>query len=76
METQIIVLYEVVLPDTNERAVTYSREQALEYYYDEYMVFEKHITKYKPSTLTDTQTIVSLRWDNNPEFNPHFWEEE
>jgi hypothetical protein len=75
MEKQIIVLYEVVLPDTNERTFTYSREQALECYYDEYMVFEKHIAKYKPSIFTDTQTIVSLRWDNNPEFNPDFEEE-
>ena len=76
MKTQTTVLYEVVLPDTNERTYTYSREQALECYYDEYMVFEKHIAKYKPSIFSDMQTIVSMRWDNNPEFNPHFWEEE
>ena len=75
METQIAILYEVVLPDTNEREYTYSREMALECYYDEYMVFEKHITKYKPSIFTDTQTIVSMRWDNNPEFDPNLWEE-
>ena len=76
MKTQTIVIYEVVLPDTNERTYTYSREQALEYYNSHYMVFEKHIAKYKPSVFSDMQTIVSLRWNNNPDFDPNFWEEE
>jgi len=75
METQTTVLYEVIVPETNERIITYSREQALEHYHDLCMVFERHITKTKPSEFTDTQTIISLRWNNNPDFNPSFWEE-
>ena len=74
METQTTVIYEVVRPDTVERTFTYIREQALEYYNDNYMVFERHVAKYKPSVFTDTQTVVSLRWNNNPDFDPNFFD--
>jgi len=76
MNTQTTVLYEVIVPETNERIITYSREQALEYYHEEHIIFERHITVTRPSVFTDTQVRVAWRWDNNPEFNPNFWEEE
>ena len=76
METQTTVLYEIIDPHTEERIVTYSRVQALEHYHNQCIVFERHITKTRPSLCTDTQVIVSWRWDNNPDFNPNFWEEE
>ena len=75
METQTMVLYEIVAPVSNKGLVTDSRMEALDYYDRDYMVFEKHRTITQPSVNTQTRTIVTLRWNNNPDFNPHFEEE-
>jgi len=76
MDTQTTVLYEVVASVSNKSFVTESRVEALSYYDEGYMVFEKHRTLTQPSVNTQTCTTVTLRWNNNPDFNPHFWEEE
>ena len=72
METQTEVYYEITLPDTNKSFVTDSRAEALSYYDEHYMVFEKHKTITQPTVNTQTCTTVTLRWNNNPDFNPHF----
>ena len=76
METQTEVYYEITLPDTNKSFVTDSRVEALDYYDRDFMVFEKHRTVTQPTVNTQTRTVVTLRWNNNPDFNPHFLEEE
>ena len=72
METQTIILYEIVALATDKSYVTDSRVEALDYYDSDYMVFEKHRTLTQPSVNTQTCTTVTLRWNNNPDFNPHF----
>jgi hypothetical protein len=72
METQTIVLYEIVTLVTAKRFETDSRVEALDYYDMGFMVFEKHTTLTQPSVNTQTSTTVTLRWNNNPDFNPHF----
>ena len=68
METQTTVLYEIVVEETNKTFTTESRRDALDYYEEGYSVFEKHRTVTQPSVNTQTCTIVTLRWNNNPEF--------
>ena len=68
METQTTVLYEITLPETNKYFETESRVEALSYYDEEYMVFEKHQTVTQPSVNTQTHTVVIMRWNNNPDF--------
>ena len=75
METQTIVHYEITRPETNKGFETDSRVEALSYYDEHYMVFEKHRTVTQPTVNTQTSTVVTLRWNNNPDFNPHFEEE-
>ena len=72
METQTTVLYEVVASVSNKSFVTDSRVEALDYYDSGCMVFEKHKTLTQPSVNTQTCTTVTLRWNNNPDFAPHF----
>jgi hypothetical protein len=69
------VIYEVIVPETNEMFVTLSRESALDYYYRDYMVFERQISQTTPSVNTQTRVVVTMRWNNNPDFNPNTWEE-
>jgi hypothetical protein len=69
------MFYEIIVPETNEKIVTYSREKALDYYYEDCMVFEKQTTLTEPSVHTQTRVEITMRWDNNPEFNPNAWEE-
>jgi hypothetical protein len=68
-------LYEIIVPETNVKTVTYSREVALDYYYKDYMVFEKQIMVAEPSVNTQTRVEVTMRWNYNPDFNPSSWEE-
>ena len=76
METQTTVLYEITNPEKDKTFVTDSRIEALSYYDEEYMVFEKHRTLTQPTVNTQTDIAVILRWNNNPDFNPHYREEE
>ena len=68
METQTIVFYEIVVEETNKAFITESRYDALDYYEEGYSVFEKHRTVTQPSVNTQTRTLVTLRWNNNPDF--------
>ena len=68
METQTSVLYEVTVPETNRVFFTTNREEALDYYRDNHMVFEIHKTISQPMLHTQTITLVILQWNNNPEF--------
>ena len=75
MKNTNTVQYEIIVPETNEKIVTYSRETALDHYHEDCMVFERQITLTEPSVFTQTHVIVTMRWNNNPEFNPNSWEE-
>jgi hypothetical protein len=75
MKHSSVTLYEIVSSETNEKSITYSREKALDHYYDGDMVFERRFSITEPSVFTQTQVNVVMRWNNNPEFNPNTWEE-
>jgi acyl-ACP thioesterase len=68
METQTTVEYEVIIPETNKRFFTRSRDEALDYYEREWIVYERHITMGNPSQFVQAQQIVTIAWNNNPEF--------
>ena len=68
METQTFVQYEVTVLETNKAFITESREEALDYYRDNHMVYEIHKTITQPTLHSQTITQVILRWNNNPEF--------
>jgi hypothetical protein len=67
METQTVIEYEIIVPETNKRFFTRSREEALDYFERTYIVYEKHTTITNPSLYTQSQMIVIRAWHNNPE---------
>ena len=68
METQTIVEYEIIEPVTNKSFTTYNRYEALDHYAKESIVYEKHITTSNPSRHVQTRQVVTITWNNNPEF--------
>ncbi len=68
MDSQLDVEYEVIDPVTNQQYITDTRYEALAFYKDGWLVVERHVTKYKPSAHTQTEVIVRMSWNNNPEF--------
>ena len=68
MESQTTVEYEVIESMSNKRFFTYSREEALDHYEMESMVYERHITRGNPSRHVQTEQRVTIAWNNNPEF--------
>ena len=69
METQFTITYEIIEPVTNKSFVSKIRDEALEYYRDDYMVYETHETITQSSQHTQAITRVIMRWHNNPEFS-------
>ena len=68
METQTIVEYVVIEPVSNKDFTTYSRLEALDHYEKESIVYERHITTGNPSPFIQARQIVTITWNNNPEF--------
>jgi len=70
MDTQVKVFYEieVITPSENYVFVTNSRDEALDFYEQGHLVFEKHHTITTFSLYNQSQLIASKRWNNNPEF--------
>ncbi len=73
MDTSEFVEYEVVNLETDRRHFTDSREEAMGYFERGWLVFENRTAMFRPSIFTSTKTIVTLLWNNNPEFqeDPH-----
>ena len=70
MKMQTIVKYEVIEPMSNRRFFTYNREVALDRYYEKgAIVYEKHKTIGNPSRFVQTEQIVTMAWNDNPEFD-------
>jgi hypothetical protein len=62
METITVVTYEVIEPVSNKFIVTKSRYEALDWYEKGCMVYERHTTTTQPTTHTQMQSCVTLRW--------------
>ena len=74
MDTQVKVTYEieVLAPTENYVFVTSSRDEALDFYEQGHIVFEKHHTTTTFSVYNQSQLIASKRWNNNPEFEEEY----
>lgn len=68
MDTQNFVEYELVNPATDRRYFTESRAEALGYFEKGWLVFENQISVFRPSLYTATKTVVTMLWNDNPEF--------
>jgi len=68
METQTVVEYELVIPETNESFFTRSRDAALDVFAKNWTVYERHKTIGNPSCFVQTEQMVTILWNNNPEF--------
>jgi hypothetical protein len=68
MDTETTVLYEIIEPDTNAYFFTKDYYEAVDYFEEKYMVFEKHITVSNPSLYTQVRQIVTVQWHLNPEY--------
>ena len=68
MEKQDDIVYEVYDPISNKGFTTWSRDEIISFFEEEWVVIERHTTKYRPSLYTESQIIVSIFWNNNPEF--------
>ena len=74
MEMQTIVEYEIVEPMSNEMHITYDYYEALDCFEKEWTVYERHITTGNPSLSIQTRQIVTITWNNNPEFEEQQYE--
>jgi hypothetical protein len=68
MDSQILVKYRIWNPVDQKAFTTESRIEALAYYEKGWMVVEKHKIIVRASIHNVTETIVSMGWNNNPEF--------
>jgi len=68
MDSQLYIEYELVNPATDRRHFTESREEALGYFEKGWLVFENQTVMFRPSIYTSTKTIVTMIWNDNPEF--------
>jgi histone acetyltransferase (RNA polymerase elongator complex component) len=68
MDVQTYTEYEIVVPETNRRFTTRERYEAVAYYRDSCLVFERHVTVHNPTLYFQTRMIISRPWHNNPDF--------
>jgi len=60
--------YEIIVPETNESFTTRERYEALAYFKDSYMVYERHVTVHNPTLYMQTRMTITQPWNNNPDF--------
>jgi len=68
MDTETTVWYEIIIPDTNEPFFTKNYYEAIDYFEENCMVYEKHVTVSNPSLYTQVRQIVTVQWHLNPEY--------
>lgn len=69
MDVQTYTEYEIVVPETSENFITRERYEAVAYFKDMYLVFERHVTVHNPTPYVQTRMIISRPWHNNPGFS-------
>ena len=74
MDTQVKVTYEieVLAPTENYGFVTNSRDEAVDFYEQGHIVFERHHTITTLSLHSQTELVATKRWNNNPEFEVEY----
>lgn len=68
MDSQLYIEYELVDPVSNRRLITDSREEAFAYYEKGWLVWEHHVTESRTSEFTHVKLVLTVNWNNNPEF--------
>ena len=68
MDIDTYTVYEIVVPETNEQILTRERYEALAYWKDSCMVFEKHYTVHNSTPFIQTGMVITRQWHNNPDF--------
>ena len=68
MDVQTYTEYEIVVPETSESFLTRERYEAIAYFKDMYLVFERHVTVHNPTSLIQTRLTITRPWHSNPEF--------
>ena len=69
MDTQTFVQYEVAHFASGEQFVTESRDEALGYFEEGWIVTEHCVTICKITSFASTQIIQAVCWNTNPEFD-------
>ena len=72
MEMQTVVEYEVIETVSNRRFFTESRFEALDHYENGSLVYERHKTRGNPSRFVQAEQIITMMWNNNPEFEEEY----
>ena len=68
MDISNYIEYEIVVPETNKRFTTRERYEAIAYWKDSYLVFERHVTVHNPTLYIQTCMTIVQQWHNNPDF--------
>jgi hypothetical protein len=76
MKSYFDTTYEVIDPETRERFVTADRFIAQHHYEDNCIVYEKHRTVTWHSPFNQTVTYSTLHWNDNPEFEEAYNEDD
>ena len=70
MDIQTYTEYECSNPVTGEVFMTRDHFEAVSYFEEDWLVFERHVTVTSPSPFVSTREEVTLLWNNNPFFTP------
>ena len=68
MDIDIFTDYEIIIPETNESFIVRERYEAIAYWKDSHMVFERHHTVHNPTLYMQTCMTITRQWHNNPDF--------
>ena len=68
MDIDTYTVYEIIVPENNERFTVKERYEALAYFRDMCMVFERHYTVHNSTSFIQTVMVITKQWHNNPDF--------
>ena len=68
MDIDTYTVYEIIVPETNEKILTRERYEAIAYWKDSHLVFEHHLTVHNPTSYIQTRVDIIRQWHNNPDF--------
>lgn len=66
METQTMILYEIIDSETNDGFVTEDSDTAIDYFHDGWKVYERHVTLCNPEEYLQSHIILTMAWHLNP----------
>ncbi len=76
MDAQNFIQYELVNLISDQNITTDSREEAIAYYEEGWTVVEHSVTITIPSPTVSAKEIISVKWDENTDFDEVHYENE